>query len=95
MAAVQKRTRWKRLSHIADQVNQSDLNVNSWSILYPISCSNHMNGMTSGNSTAVKTLGLTSLEVITLLKRKEKPDVDIKSMLKRLYEQNKTSDQVY
>ena len=54
-----------------------------------------MNGMTSGNSTAVKTLGLTSLEVITLLKRKERPDVDIKSMLKRLYEQNKTSDQVY
>ena len=36
-----------------------------------------MNGMTSGNSTAVKTLGLTSLEVITLLKRTKKNQMPI------------------
>ena len=36
-----------------------------------------MNGMTSGNSTAVKTLGLTSLEVITLLKRTKKNQMSI------------------
>ena len=58
---------------------------------WPITCSNHINGRFSCKRTAVKEAGNKKVGSHYFVKEKKiKPDVNIKAILKRLYEQEFT-----